>query len=86
MLRVQDVTPKANLTEKQKVAEFFGLAVEEVLTEPQPNTYSVLLADNDAAQAKYKECNPFGNTKRPGGYNFTQRILVFWNGKKVQPA
>jgi hypothetical protein len=75
MLRVKDVTPKADLTERQKVAEFFGVPIEEVLTEPQPNTYSIMLADNEAAQAKYKEINPFGNAKRPGLYNFTQRVL-----------
>lgn len=73
-------------SEKQTVADFFGLDIQDVYTEKQQNTYSVMLTTPETQQ-KYKECNPYGNARgMPGVYDFSERILVFWDGKKVQPA
>ena len=71
---------------KQLVADFFGLPVGEVVTEPQPETFSINIDGNDYAQSQYKSIAKYGNTGTPGGYNFKGRLLVRWNGKKVQPV
>lgn len=72
---------------RQLIADHFGLELKEVISEPQPDTYSVFIKDNPEAQEKYKEINKYGNTKgRPGTYNFNERQLIFWDGKKLQPA
>ena len=72
---------------RTNVAEFFGLPLNHVLIESQPNTYSIFIKDNDEAQQKYKQVNQYGNTVgRPGGYNFEQKLMVMWNGKKIQPV
>lgn len=80
------MTKVDNISEKQTVADFFGLDMQDVYTEKQPNTYSVML-NTPETQQKYKQCNPYGNARgMPGFYDFSERILVFWDGKKVQPA
>lgn len=72
--------------EKQLVADYFGLPVGEVATESQPETFSINIDGNDYAQGQYKLIAPYGNIGVPGGYNFRGRLLVRWNGNKVQPV
>jgi|688.fasta_scaffold62640_10 hypothetical protein len=87
MMRVKDLPKEAERSERQLVASFFGLDLNDVVVEPQADTYSVLLENNEYAIEKYKEINPFGNiTTERGAYSFKQRLLVYWNGEKIQPA
>ena len=84
MIRNRVTTPSE---ERQLVADFFGIPVDEVLAEIQSDTFSIFLAGNEEAQEKYKICNPYGNGKKTrGAYDFTERLLVFWNGTKVTAA
>ena len=84
MMRVRNIPKKEEPKGRQKIAEFFGLDVNEVTIEPQPQTFSIYIAGNDYAKAQYKIANPWGNTSIPKRYDFTERLLVRWTGAKVQ--
>lgn len=71
---------------KQLVADYFGLQLSDVATEPQPETFSIYIDGNEYAQSQFKLIDTYGNDGYPGGYNFKKRLLVRWNGKKVQPV
>lgn len=87
MMRVKDLPKDAIKDEHQLVADFFGLTIAEVAPEPQPDAFSIFIPTNEHAQEQYKICNPYGNVKNiPNQYDFSKRILVIWNGRKVQPA
>lgn len=88
MIRFGEAVQAKVPEEKQIIADFFGLSISAVVTEPQPDTYSVMLAGNEEAQAKYRECNPYGTRVSGdfGVYNFTKPLLVRWDGNKVQPV
>ena len=86
MLRVKNLPTNPDPEDKQIVADFFGLPITEVINEIQPDVFSIYIKDNEEAQKKYKEINPWGNTKVPKRFNFSERQLVLWNGKKIQPA
>lgn len=85
MLRVKDL-PKAHIEGHKEVADFFGMQITEVSNEIQPNTFSINISNNLDAQEKFKTINPYGNGRRPGSYDFSQKILVMWTGSKVQPV
>jgi hypothetical protein len=68
------------------VAEYFGLEVAQVSPQPQPDTYMIYIGENPEAQEKYKLIARYGNTSIPGQYDFTNSLLVMWNGKKIQPV
>jgi hypothetical protein len=87
MMRIKDLPQEEIKPEHQAVADFFGLSVADVAPEPQPDAYSIIISGNETAQEQYKKCNPYGNMSgRRGAYDFTERLLVVWNGTKVQPA
>lgn len=84
MLRVKNLPTEPEPKAKQFIADFFKLAVEEVVVEIQQETYSIDISNNVEAQQQYKKLNPWGNIK-PQQYDFTNRILLYWNGTKIQP-
>lgn len=86
MMRKRSLSQTPDPKGRELVAKFFGLSVSDVQVEPQEETYSIYISGNLEAQAKYKECNPWGNTSTPKRFDFRDRLLVIWNGKKVQPA
>jgi hypothetical protein len=85
MLRVKDL-PKTIDVNKQKVADFFGIDIKLVNATQPSNTYFVDLSTNTDAQAKYKTINKYGNgTGRPGQYNFSEPVMIYYNDSgKVQ--
>lgn len=86
-LRVKNLPTKADAPSRQKVADFFGLDIKAVGVEKQQETFSIDISENVDAQTKFKTIAPYGNSsKRPGAYDFSGRILVMWNGTKVQPV
>jgi len=87
MMRVKDLPKEKDPEERQLVADFFGVPVDDVTIEPQPHAFTVDLNESEFGQQQYKKCNKYGNVKGcPGIYNFSHRLLVVWNGTKVQPA
>lgn len=66
-----------------KIADHFGVDISKLRKYIAPETYIIDLNGDLAAQAIYKELVPFGNTGRPGNYDFSKEILVRWNGTKV---
>lgn len=87
MLRKKDVVKTSPGSEfKQKIADYFGLMLEDVAVEPQPETFSIYIDGIEYAQAQFKLIAIYGNDGYPGGYNFKKRLLVRWTGTKVQPV
>ncbi len=79
-MRVRDITatPKIDDT-RTAIAEFFGLTYEAVQPHQVNGGYAIYINENEAAQAVYKEINPYGNSTRPGKFDFTQENLVRWD-------
>lgn len=79
---------------REKVAEFFGLSINEVSVQPQEDTFSINISTNVEAQEKFKLIAPYGNAGMPlilgaattPTYNFNKALLVMWNGRKIQPC
>jgi hypothetical protein len=86
MMRKRNLPVSAPKVGRTEIAEFFGLTETDVVPQPQPETFSVLLRDNDYAINQYKTINKYGNTGAPGQYNFERELLVRWTGVKVQPC
>lgn len=86
MLRKRSL-PKAPETDGRKaIADFLGLEEKDVVPQPQPETFAVVIGTNKEAQDKYKQINGFG-TEAPGVYDFTRTLLVRWDGSgKVKPC
>ncbi len=85
MLRVKDL-PTIQIPGKQEIADFFGLSISNVFVEQQQDTFSINIKDNHDAQLIFKKLVPFGNSKKPGAYNFNENLLIIWKNNKVQPA
>lgn len=77
---------KPDQPSRQRIADFFGLELRTVGTEPQIDTYTINIKDNEHAKAQFKTICAFGNGKMPGSYNFKDDIIVWWNGSKIQPV
>jgi hypothetical protein len=90
MMRKNTVPKSPDQPSRAKVAEFFGLPINEVNVQPQEDTFSINISTNVAAQEKFKLIAPFGNERKPGVtvplYNFKDTLLVMWNGRKIQPC
>ena len=85
MMRARNLPTKEDSPHRVIIATFFDIDVDEVTVEPQPDAFSIYIEGNVYAIKKYKEINPWGNTVKPQVFNFNQRLLVMWNGKKIQP-
>ena len=85
MLRVKNLPKTQDADSRKIVADFFGIALTDVITQPQLDTYRIVIEDNEYAKEQFKKVVPYGNGYRPGLYDFTKEILVMWNGTKVQP-
>lgn len=86
MMRKKHLAPKEDNSERQMVADYFGLELLAVVPTDLPNVYLIRIDGNLSAQKAYKKMCPFGNTSIPNRYDFDQDLMVMWNGTKCQPA
>ena len=75
--------PKIDET-MEKIKNYFHLKDGEIRPELL-DVYSIDIKNNEEAQKIYKQRNPFGNTDRPGFYDFTKEILVRWDDYEKKP-
>ena len=67
---------------RKSIADFFGLTYEEVHPHQVAGGYAIYINENKNAQEVYKTINPYGNSSRPGLYDFTQENLISWDPDK----
>lgn len=78
-MRVRDITTVKFDETRASIAEFFGLTYAEVQPHEVVGGYAIHISENVEAQLVYKEMNPYGNSTRPGKFDFTQENLVRWD-------
>ena len=78
-MRVKDITVVTIDETRTAIAEFFGLNYEEVQPHQVNGGFAIYINENEAAQSIYKSINPYGNSNRPGEFDFTQENLVRWD-------
>jgi hypothetical protein len=69
---------------KENIMNYFSLNENEI-KHSMLDVYSVDFSNNEKAQDKYKERNPFGNGKIPGMYDFTKEIMIRWDDFENKP-
>ena len=67
---------------RKLIADFFGLTYEEVQPHQVNGGYAIYINENEKAQEVYKKINPYGNSSRPGQFDFSQENLVSWDSDK----
>ena len=80
-MRVRDITTTTLDETRASIAEFFGLTYDEVQPHEVKGGYAININEDEAAQAIYKEMNPYGNSTRPGKFDFAQENLVRWDSE-----
>ena len=78
-MRVRDITTKTIDETRTLIADFFGLTYDEVQPHEVKGGYAIHINENKEAQTVYKGINPYGNSNRPGKFDFTQENLVRWD-------
>jgi len=78
-MRVKDITTTTLDETRASIAEFFGLTYEEVRPHQVIGGYAIHIDKNETAQEIYKSINPYGNSTRPGKFDFSQENLIRWD-------